>query len=73
MAIADYSQGIYFMPNDSQFYYNRGIAYADNGNLDLALADYNKAIALNPQYVKAFVNRSNVFFKRNSLIQHWQT
>ena len=37
-------------PNDANVYYNRGNAYDGKGQYDKAIEDYNKAIALNPNY-----------------------
>jgi tetratricopeptide (TPR) repeat protein len=41
-------------------YLNRGAAHTQRGELDRALADYNEAIALDPDYAVAFYNRSLV-------------
>jgi len=38
-------------------YSNRGIVYFDLKNYTQAINDFNKAIELNPQYVKAYYNR----------------
>ncbi len=38
-------------------YTNRGNAYDDKGEVDRAIADYTKAIALNPKYALAYNNR----------------
>ena len=38
-------------------YYNRGFAYSKNGEYGLAIADYTKAIELDPEHVKAYNNR----------------
>ncbi|MBI4844392.1 MAG: tetratricopeptide repeat protein [Nitrospirae bacterium] len=38
-------------------YTNRGIEYAKQGQTELALADYNKAVGVDPKYVKAYNNR----------------
>jgi len=40
--------------------YNRGCVEDEKGDLDGALADYNKAIEINPDYVLAYNNRGNV-------------
>ena len=42
-------------------YNNRGIAYSDRGQYDKAIEDYNKAIAMNPDYFRAYNNRGVVF------------
>lgn len=41
-----------------EVYFNRGNAYALSGNLDAALADFDKAIDLKPDYAEAFLNRA---------------
>jgi len=38
-------------------YYNRGVAYAELGEYDREIEDYNKAIKLNKEYVEAYYNR----------------
>jgi tetratricopeptide (TPR) repeat protein len=40
-------------------YYNRGLAKQDKGDLDGAIADYNRAIELDPKYFFAYNNRGN--------------
>ncbi|MGC8940987.1 MAG: tetratricopeptide repeat protein, partial [Candidatus Nanoarchaeia archaeon] len=36
---------------------NRGVAYADKGELDKAIQDFNKALELDPNFVEAYNNR----------------
>ena len=43
------------------FHYNRGVDYAEKQEWDLALAEYSKAIALNPNYANAYINRGIVY------------
>ena len=38
-------------------YYQRGLVHAQNGELDKAIEDYTKAIALKPDYADAYYNR----------------
>jgi tetratricopeptide (TPR) repeat protein len=45
----------------SAFYSNRGSLYYNQGKPELALADYNKAIALNPNLASAYYNRGILY------------
>lgn len=44
-------------------YYNRGLLYANKGNLQVAEKDYSKAIEINKRYEDAYYNRGLVFAK----------
>jgi len=44
-------------------YYNRGTAYAELGEYDRAIEDYNKAIELNPDLAEAYNNRGIAYAK----------
>jgi len=46
----------------TEFYNNRGIVYDKQKKWELALADYNKAIAINPDYTSAYLNRGTVYY-----------
>lgn len=43
---------------------NRGIIYNRNRQLDLALADFDQALQLNPELGEAYLNRGNTHFFR---------
>src|SRR4030042_1981348 len=45
-------------------YSHRGDAYADKGQLDKALADYNLALEINPRYATAYLNRGILYAKQ---------
>lgn len=47
-------------PEDVSAYNNRGNLYAELGKYDLALADYNQAISLNPQ-TPIYINRAILY------------
>ncbi len=47
-------------PQDHVFYNNRGIAYGEKGEHDLAIKDFTKAIQLKPDYAFAYNNRGAV-------------
>jgi lipoprotein NlpI len=42
-------------------YTNRGSGWRDKGEYDRAIADYNDAIRLDPQFVQAYVNRGRTW------------
>jgi tetratricopeptide (TPR) repeat protein len=48
-------------------YLNRGGAYANNGDLDRASADFTKAIELDPKYAAAYLIRGNLYGKKGDL------
>jgi tetratricopeptide (TPR) repeat protein len=48
-------------------YYNRGVVYQQQGQLDLAIDEYTQAIALNPQFSEAYYNRGNAYYDKGDL------
>lgn len=48
----------------SQAYFSLGNVYLQKGNLDQALAEYDSALARNPNANRAHLNRGMVFFKK---------
>jgi tetratricopeptide (TPR) repeat protein len=40
-------------------YNNRGLAYYGKTDYDRAIADYDKAIDVNPRYVSAYIDRGS--------------
>jgi tetratricopeptide (TPR) repeat protein/S1-C subfamily serine protease len=57
-AISIYNEIIRRNP-ESYAYLNRGKAKSDLGNKQEAIADYDRAIAINPKYAEAYSNRGN--------------
>jgi tetratricopeptide (TPR) repeat protein len=51
-----------------QSYSNRGIAYGNKGEYDRAIADYGKAIEINPKYVGADNGRGSAYSRRDEAI-----
>jgi tetratricopeptide (TPR) repeat protein len=49
---------------DPQFYFERGVGFYRNGDLDQALGNFNRAIRLDPTFASAYVNRSIVFYRK---------
>jgi tetratricopeptide (TPR) repeat protein len=48
-------------------YYNRGRAYEKKGEVDHAIADYDKAIALERHLAPAYFNRGNAYYSKGKL------
>jgi tetratricopeptide (TPR) repeat protein len=48
-------------PNLAASHSNRGIGYFDQGEFDRAIADYNRALTLNPKSAAASNNRGNAY------------
>lgn len=49
---------------DAEAYYNRGIAYDNKGEYDRAIADYNKALEINPRHAGAYNNRGLAYYSK---------
>ncbi len=50
-------------------YNNRGLLYYYDGELDLALADYNRAVALAPALAATYNNRANCYAAKGELVE----
>jgi Tfp pilus assembly protein PilF len=51
-------------PHKARPYNNRGLAYDARGRFEQAIADYNKALEINPKYVNAYDNRGVVWARQ---------
>ena len=47
----------------AETYYQSGLAHAKNGELELAIADYTKALELEPDYADAYYNRAGAWLR----------
>ena len=55
-----YNRAIQLNPRTA-FYYNRGNLYDEQGEVELAIADYNQAIEINPEIAEAYINRGLLY------------
>ena len=53
--------------NMAMIYVNRGSAYGDKKDYDRAIADYSKAIQLNPRYADAYYSRGTIYRYKGDL------
>jgi small glutamine-rich tetratricopeptide repeat-containing protein alpha len=53
-ALTEYTLAIEGDPNNAIYYANRGLAYQKLNNHEQAIADLEKAISLNPSYIKTY-------------------
>lgn len=56
-------------PGKAGAYLARGVAYNNNGQSDLAIRDFDRAIFLQPNYVRAYNNRA-VAYQMNGDLRH---
>ena len=54
------------MPRRYGGYEKRRLEYGHSGNYDLAIADFGKALLLDPQYVMAYYNRGRVYQEKEN-------
>lgn len=65
-ALADYNQALEIAPNFEPAFRNRAILYSEHLNQpDLALADVEKAMQLEPQELQHYKLKSDILFKQN--------
>lgn len=58
LAVAAFTKAIELKPDDVwDDHVNRGNAYDDQGNFERAMAEYDRALELNPGYGEAYYNR----------------
>ena len=50
-------------------HFKKGFVYQDQGNLDKALEEYQKALKLNPNYVKVYTNVGTIYLERKDYDQ----
>src|SRR5262245_15177418 len=55
-------------PKDAIAYHNRGEAFSHKGDVDRAIADYNKAIEFNPNYAPAYNSRGRAYTSKGDYV-----
>ena len=48
-------------------YYSRGLAYAEKGEVDSAIENYNESIQLNPDFADAYNNRGSAYNQKGEI------
>ena len=65
----DFSAAINLEPHEGDYYYYRGHAFYDMGNLENSIADYNNAISLDGKNPVYYLNRGNAHTDNDNLEQ----
>lgn len=66
-AIASFTEGLKYYPEDVVLYQNRGAVYIKINQFDKAVEDFSRVIALQPQSGEGYYARSEAFGKSNRL------
>ncbi|NVK50226.1 MAG: tetratricopeptide repeat protein [Cyclobacteriaceae bacterium] len=65
-AVNEYSQDLKYNPNDVVLLFNRGRAHEEQGQLDSAIADFEKALALEPNNSQVLLAISNLHYSQDN-------
>lgn len=57
-ALVDYATALKYEQNDPNIYYNRGLTYSRLKQYEKAVNDYDRAIAINPEYAPPYTGRA---------------
>lgn len=72
MSVIHFTQNIQKDGKDSSAYANRGKAYSGLHDYDKALADFNKALELDPKQVEAYKGRAVVKYMKKDYAGSWE-
>ena len=59
-ALEDLTRACELNPNEPEYFHQRGLVYLQNNQTDLAMADLDRALALNADYLAARVSRAEL-------------
>ena len=65
-AIDVYSEKLKYSPNDVRVLYNRGRAYEENGEFELAKSDFDEALDLDPKNFQVLLTLANLHHKEKN-------
>jgi tetratricopeptide (TPR) repeat protein len=63
-AIADLGRACELAPDVPDYFYQRGLAYRQNRQPDLALADFDRSLELRPGEAQVLISRAHLLFER---------
>ena len=66
-AIAAYSRAIELKPKNAEHYNDRGVAYGEKGEHELAINDFNASIQYNPDNADTYYNRGVTYDMKNDV------
>ncbi len=66
-AIAAYSRAIELKPKNAGYYNDRGVAYGEKGDPELAINDFNTSIQYNPDNAETYYNRGVAYDMKNDV------
>ena len=59
-------------PKKARGYYMLGNAYADQGNVQQAISNYNKVIEINPHLAETYNNRGIAYYNMKNYDKAWE-
>jgi tetratricopeptide (TPR) repeat protein len=63
-AIADLTKACELAPDVSEYFYERGLAYQQRKQPELAMADFDRSLQLKPGEVPVLISRAHLLFRR---------
>jgi tetratricopeptide (TPR) repeat protein/predicted aspartyl protease len=66
-ALADLSKAVELRPEEPEFLYQRALVYRQSGQGSLAAADFDKVLTLKPDFLRAYMPRSEIRLHEKNL------